>query len=308
VKATNRETTGWVFNIQHYSIHDGPGIRTTVFLKGCPLRCLWCSNPESQRLKPQILFDNDRCIRCDACITTCPNDAILVNEDGTRQIQAENCNLCGLCIEGCYAGALEQIGKEMTVGDVLAEIKTDQPFYDQSGGGITLSGGEPALQSRFSLGLLQGSKALGIHTAIETTGYVKWDVWESLRPYLDLVLYDLKELDSELHTRWTGLPNELVLDNLKRLANSGVAVIVRRPVIPDYNDSVESIHQLGRFVRDLGIIEEIDLLPYHRFGKGKYERLGLEYAMGDTPSMKAEEVTELYNILHSYGLNVKIGG
>ena len=304
----NQEFAGWVFNIQHYSLHDGPGIRTTVFLKGCPLRCLWCSNPESQSLKPQILFDKERCIRCDACITTCPNDAILVNADGSRQVQAESCNLCGLCIEDCYAGALEQIGREMKIRDVLAEVKADQPFYDHSDGGMTLSGGEPTLQSQFSLELLRGSKALGVHTAIETCGYVKWDVLESLLPYLDLVLFDLKEMDSDRHKHWIGAPNDLVLDNLKRLVSSGVTVIVRRPVIPGYNDSEDSIHQLGRFVRELGSVEEIDLLPYHRYGKGKYERLGLEYAMGDIPSMKAVDVTELYNVLLSYGLVIKIGG
>lgn len=308
MNATNREPTGWVFNIQHYSIHDGPGIRTTVFLKGCPLHCLWCSNPESQSLKSQILFDKERCIRCDACITTCPNDAVLVNVDGSRQVKAENCNLCGLCIEDCYAGALEQIGREMKISDVLAEVKANQPFYDQSDGGMTLSGGEPMLQSQFSLELLRGSKALGIHTAIETCGYVKWDVLESFLPYLDLVLYDLKEMNSEHHKHWIGVPNDLVLDNLKRLVSSGVAVIVRRPVIPGYNDSEDSIHQLGRFVRDLGTVERIDLLPYHHFGKGKYERLGIEYILVDQPSMKDEELTGLYNILCSYGLKVRIGG
>jgi pyruvate formate lyase activating enzyme len=308
VNATSQEITGWVFNIQHYSIHDGPGIRTTVFLKGCPLCCLWCSNPESQQLKPQILFENANCIRCDTCIQTCPKDAILVNEAGIRQILAEKCNLCGACIEKCYAGGLELIGKEMTVTEVLAEIKADQVFYDKSGGGVTLSGGDPTLQHQFSLALLKSCKALGIHTTMEASGHTTWKILESFLPYLDLVLYDVKEIDADLHKRWTGVSNDLILDNVKRLAAGDVAVIVRRPVIPGYNDSVDSIHQLGRFVRDLRTVREIDLLPYHRFGKGKYERLGLEYAMGDIPSMKVEDVTELCNILLSYSLEVKIGG
>jgi len=308
MNAKNQELTGWVFNIQRYSLHDGPGIRTTVFLKGCPLHCLWCSNPESQRLKPHIFFDNDRCIRCDACITTCPADAILVNADGIRRIQAESCNLCGLCVEVCYSGALEQIGREMTISDVLTDIKADQPFYDHSNGGMTLSGGEPMLQSQFSQKLLQGSKAMGIHTAMETCGFVKWDLWESLLPHLDLVLYDLKEMDSERHKHWTGVSNDLVLDNLRRLAKSGVLVIVRRPVIPGYNDSIDSIHQLARFVSDLGAIEEIDLLPYHRFGKGKYESLGQEYVLGNQPSLEHADVNHLREILLSYGFRVKIGG
>lgn len=304
----DRGTTGRVFNIQRYSLHDGPGIRTTVFIKGCPLRCLWCCNPESQRLEPQILFTHDRCIGCGACITTCPEGAIRIDEDGARRIQAEKCTLCGLCIEDCYAGALELIGREMTVGEVLAEVEADRPFYDQSGGGMTLSGGEPTVQSQFSLRLLQGSKALDIHTAIETCGYVGWAVWESLLPHLDLILYDLKEIDPERHKCWTGVSNDLVLDNLRRLANSGVSVIVRRPVIPGYNDGMDSIHHLGRFVHDLETVEEIDLLPYHRLGQGKHERLGKEYALGDQPSLERADVEHLREILLSYGFRVKIGG
>lgn len=300
--------TGWIFNIQRYSIHDGPGIRTTVFLKGCPLRCLWCCNPESQLLKPQILFINDRCIHCDACIKNCPEDAIHLYEDGIRRVRAERCSLCGLCIENCYAGALEQIGQEMMISDVLAEIEADRPFYDQSGGGMTLSGGEPTVQSEFSLRLLQGSKASGIHTAIETCGHVDWTVWDSLLPYLDLILYDLKETDPQRHKRWTGLSNHLVLDNLKKLANSDVSVIVRRPVIPGYNDDVESIHDLGRFVRDLETLDEINLLPYHRLGQSKYERLEQEYVLGDQPSLECTDINDLREILLSYGFRVKIGG
>jgi pyruvate formate lyase activating enzyme len=300
--------TGCVFNIQRYSLHDGPGIRTTVFLKGCPLRCLWCCNPESQSLEPQILFADERCIRCGACIEACLEGAIVVGADGTRRVEAEKCTLCGACIEGCYAGALEQVGRLMTVREVMAEVEADIPFYDQSGGGVTLSGGEPTTQGDFGLRLLQGCKALAIHTAIESCGHVAWSTWEAMLPHLDLILYDLKETDPERHRRWTGASNELVLENLRRLATSGKEVIVRRPVIPGYNDGVEMIHDLGRFARELGTVEEIDLLPYHRLGQGKYERLGQAHALGDQPSLERRDVSGLREILLSYGFRVKIGG
>jgi pyruvate formate lyase activating enzyme len=303
-----QEPSGWVFNIQRYSLHDGPGIRTTVFIKGCPLRCLWCCNPESQRLEPQILFADDRCIRCGACIATCPEGAILKEADGARRVQMETCTLCGLCVEACYSGALEQIGRSMTVSEVLAEVVADRPFYDQSGGGMTLSGGEPTVQDGFSLQLLQGAKALGIRTAIESCGHVSWAVWESMLPYLDLILYDVKETDPGRHKRWTGVSNELVLENLCRLAGSGKEVIVRRPVIPGYNDGEEMIHDLARLARELGTIEEIDLLPYHRLGQGKYERLDEAYALGDQPSLERKDVEALREILLSYGFRVKVGG
>jgi pyruvate formate lyase activating enzyme len=308
VNDTDRELTGWVFNIQHYSLHDGPGIRTTVFLMGCPLRCLWCSNPESQQLKPQILVENASCIRCDECLKTCSEGAIHVNEDGIRQIQTVRCTLCGECIEECYAGSLELVGQEMTVAEVLAEVEADQLFYDRSGGGMTLSGGDPIMQNGFSRALLRGAKALGIHTTMETSGHTTWKAWEFILPHLDLVLYDVKETALELHRQFTGVSNDLILENLKRLAKSDVSVIVRRPVIPGDNDSADSIHALGRLVRDLGNVEEIDLLPYHNFGRGKYAQLGMDYVMGDTPSMSHADVRDVQQILQSYGLQVRIGG
>ena len=238
----------------------------------------------------------------------CPEDAIAVNEDGIRQIIAERCTLCGVCIDECYAEGLELIGKERTVAEVMAEIKADQTFYDKSSGGMTLSGGDPTMQHPFSLEILKRCKALGIHTALETSGHTSWKIWESFLPYLDLVLFDVKEIDSDLHKQWTGVSNDLILENLKRLTKRDVSVIVRRPVIPGYNDSADSIHALGRFVSELCSIKEINLLPYHNFGKGKYERLGMEYAMGDSPSLKGADRPELADILRSYDLNVKIGG
>jgi pyruvate formate lyase activating enzyme len=299
---------GWVFNIQRFSVHDGPGIRTTVFLKGCPLRCLWCDNPESQCFEPQVVFWEDRCIHCGACVAVCPESAVVLGADGRKRIQVERCTVCGSCVDECYAGALEQVGRLMTAGQVLAEVEADQPFYDQSGGGMTLSGGEPTAQPEFAAALLQGARARGIRTAIETCGQTSWPVWQMLLPYLDLILYDLKEVDPERHRRFTEVSNDQILDNIKRLARSGKPVIVRRPVIPGYNDTLESIHDLARFVRGLETVQEIDLLPYHRLGQSKYERLGQEYALGDEPSMKEQDVSGLRDVLLSYGFQVKIGG
>lgn len=300
--------SGWVFNIQRFSIHDGPGIRTTVFLKGCPLRCLWCDNPESLQLEPQMVFWQERCIHCDVCLSICPQLALEVDAEGSRRWILERCDLCGRCVEECSAGALEQVGWPVTVAEVLAEVEADRRFYEQSGGGVTLSGGEPLTQAPFTQALLQACHERGIHTAIETSGHGPWAVWLELLPHLDLVLYDLKELDPERHEVMTGVSNQLILDNLRWLVRTGKKVIVRRPVIPGYNDSPESIHALARFVQSLGTVEEIDLLPYHRFGRAKYERLGREYAIGDKPSLGEGDVAELEELVRSYGLRTKIGG
>jgi pyruvate formate lyase activating enzyme len=300
--------TGWVFNIQRYSIHDGPGIRTTVFLKGCPLRCLWCDNPESQHMTPQFIFWVDRCIHCGNCLAICRLSALVEDENGLKRVDVESCDLCGLCVDQCYAGALEQVGRQMTSNEILDLVEEDRPFYDGSGGGMTLSGGEPLAQPNFVLELLKGAHARGIRTAIETSGCAPWQEWVSLLPYLDMILYDLKEVDPIKHKRFTGVSNNLILDNLRRLANTGKLVIVRRPVIRDYNDNPESIHALARFVREFTTIREIDLLPYHRLGQNKYKHLHQDYVLGDKPTMKNEEVNEYREILLSYGFHVKVGG
>ena len=326
---------GWVFDVKRFSVHDGPGIRTTIFLKGCPLQCLWCCNPESQAVKPRIVYWHERCIHCDACIAVCPQSAIVVDppelvlrpdhltlrpdhspgapgasasQAGWKRVLPERCDLCGQCLEVCYAGALDQIGRLVTVDEILSLAEKDRLFYEESGGGVTLSGGEPTAQPEFSLELLKGCKQRGFHTVVDTCGQAPWDVWATLLPYVDMILYDLKEMDPARHQQGVGVSNALILDNLGRLARAGKSIIVRRPVIPGYNDDEASIHALARFVKELGTICEVDLLPYHRFGRGKYERLGMDYPMGEEPSMKDEEVAGLRDILVSYGFEVKIGG
>ena len=305
--SSNAALSGWVFNVQRFSVHDGPGIRTTIFIKGCPLRCLWCDNPESQRIEPQIVFWRERCIRCNACRAVCLRSAIVTDETERKQVLADRCDGCGRCLQECYAGALEQIGRPMTVEKVVALVEEDRLFYEQSGGGVTLSGGEPTSQPTFTRHVLQGCQERGIHTAIETCGYAPWQVWQALAPHLDLILYDLKQVDPARHKSCTGVSNELILDNLRQLARAGKTIILRRPVIPGYNDDSESIHTLARLAQELAV-QEINLLPYHRFGQGKYERLGQEYPMGDLPSLKEDQVAGLRDILISYGLQVKIGG
>lgn len=302
------DLTGCVFNIQRYAIHDGPGIRTTVFLKGCPLVCLWCDNPESQMLQPQIFFWQDRCIRCGTCIAVCPRDAITADDHGNKMIDVSLCDMCGVCVDECYPGALEQVGSFKSVKEVIQVVLEDRLFYENTGGGMTLSGGEPLAQPEFCLALLKTAREYGIHTAIETTGQAAWVDLEKLLPYLDLVLYDVKEVDDERHQRFIGGSNRLILDNLKRLAGTDKQVIIRRPIVPGYNDDPESIHALGQFVQQLGTVRQVDLLPYHRMGQNKYAHLEREYALGDTPTMNNEEAYGLRDILLTYGIKVKIGG
>ena len=300
--------SGWIFDVKRFSIHDGPGIRTTVFLKGCPLRCPWCDNPESQRIEPQILFWEDRCLGCDACLDACPQSAIAVDEGGQKTVLSDRCNLCGRCLEACYAEALEQVGRLVTVEEIISLVEADAPFYEQSGGGVTLSGGEPLAQPAFSHRILEESRRRGIHTAMETCGHASWEVWDALLPHLKLILYDVKAVDAAKHRRLTGLSSRLILDNLRRLAQTNIPIIIRRPVIPGCNDKPQGMHALGRLVQELSGIEEVHLLPYHRLGESKYEQLGRDYPMGDQPSLNEGDVEALRDILISYDLKVKVGG
>jgi pyruvate formate lyase activating enzyme len=255
-----------------------------------------------------MVYWSERCIHCEACLEICLQSAIAVDEAGHQVLLPERCNLCGRCLEECYTGALEQIGRLMTVAEVLAVVAEDQSFYEESGGGVTLSGGEPTTQAGFCHSLLRGCYEKGFHTAIETCGHTPGEVWQTILPYLDLILFDLKEVDPARHKQYTGVSNRLILDNFKRLAQSGQQMIVRRPVIPGYNDDLESIYALAKFLQPFETIQEVNLLPYHRLGQGKYEQLGLEYTMGDQPSLTEEDLHGLRAILLAYGLRVKLGG
>ena len=295
---------GLVFDIKHYAVHDGPGIRTTVFLKGCPLDCPWCHNPESKDFKPELMWTPARCIGCRSCVETCPTKAIQLTDK--LQIDHEKCNLCGTCVSNCYPGALERVGKEMTLSEVMEEISKDLVFYEESGGGVTFSGGEPLSQPEFLLDLLISCKEKGIHTTVDTSGHGDPETISLIKPYVDLFLYDLKHMDSQKHEKYTGVPNEQVLKNLRLLKES--RVLIRVPVIPGVNSDDSNISALGKFLSGEGF-KELCLLPYHRVGMEKLERLTgnkRESYYSEPPT--AEVLDKIKSMLEDYGLNVRIGG
>jgi len=303
----NEMLMGYVFNIQRYSIHDGSGIRTVVFLKGCPLNCLWCSNPESQECFPRILHDPQKCMNCNACILNCSNGAIKF-ENNIRWIDAKNCNICGDCLEDCYSNALELIGKQMKLEEVMQEVRKDKAFYLDSGGGVTLSGGEPSVQHKFAAKILEQCAKEGIDTTLETCGYTSWSVLNKLVERVNRVLYDIKHMDPQKHKFLVGKENKIILENARKIAALGREMIIRVPIIPTYNDSVEHIQKIIKFVKSLNVVNEIHLLPYHRFGKGKYTRLGLEYPLGDLKAPEQNEMERLKTICEKAGLVTHIGG
>ncbi len=298
---------GVVFNIMRYCVHDGPGIRTTVFLKGCPLHCSWCHNPEGQSSEIQFSFREDRCIKCGTCFDACPNDA--VEKQGDRYLPLrEHCEACGTCIPTCYAEAREQVGTAMSVEDVVVEILKDRSFFEQSGGGVTFSGGEPLLHPVFLLHLLQRCHALHIHTAVETTGFCTEETLRSVIPDVDLFLYDLKLIDNEAHRRFTGVGNERILSNLELLSRSGKNTIVRIPIIPGINDHPPNIQGIIDYLRGRTAVSVVHLLPYHHMGHDKALRLGMETEELGIPSLKEEKLIPILEEFQRGGFSVAIGG
>lgn len=297
---------GLVFNIQRYSIKDGPGIRTTVFMKGCPLRCLWCSNPESQNPYPEILTRDMKCVKCGKCAQTCPTKAITVDQKA-RRINWAECTRCLECAKACLHGAIVVSGEYKTVEEIVKEVESDKLFYEHSGGGATISGGEPLLQWEFVYQLLKALKGKGLHTALDTCGYASWDKLEKVLEYTDLVLLDIKHMDPEQHKKGTGKSNSLILSNARKIRAKGVKVWLRVPLIPGYNDSKENIERTARFGVEIGA-EKVSLLPYHEWGKPKYESLGRRYPFEPTESLTDEHIQELKKSIESFGLEVGISG
>jgi pyruvate formate lyase activating enzyme len=296
-----------IFDIRKYSVHDGPGIRTTVFLKGCPLDCWWCHNPESQSSQPEPILRPNLCIACDACIGACTEGAIARSE-GTLTWDRSRCTSCGDCIQVCLAGARELAGRAYSVAEVVAELERDRLFYEESGGGVTFSGGEPLLQWRFLVEVLRACRQRELHTALDTSGFTSWEVFEQVLPFTDLVLYDLKHTDPERHRQYTGVPLEPILRNLERLAERGVPVWLRVPVVPGINDDDLNLRRVGELAVRLPNIRQVNLLPYHTSAAGKYERLGRPYRLPDTPVPGDAYMNKLAELVQGYGVVVKVGG
>jgi len=293
-----------VFDIKKYSINDGPGIRTTVFLKGCPLDCWWCHNPESKSIKPELMYRANRCALCAECVDDCPLGAISLN--GKASTDRSVCDNCGICADVCYNGARELLGREMTVADVMKEIERDVPFFDQSKGGVTFSGGEPLMQRKFLAEVLRACRAHDIHTVVDTSGFASWETFENIRSDVNLFLYDLKSMDDEKHRRYTGVSNALILSNLRRLDEAGACCVVRIPLIPGVNDDEENLVESGKFLASLRNIQSVDLMGYHDIAQGKYEALGMEYRLQETKAPSAEKMQAAAKILEGFGLKVKV--
>jgi len=310
----SEKTLGIVTNIQAYSLHDGPGIRTLVFMKGCPLRCQWCCNPECLISNPEAEFYKSKCIKCGTCVEICKRNAInpdLELESGFK-VNKDLCNECGECVKACPVEALKFVGKVVSVDEVFNKVKKDRPFYLTSRGGLTISGGEPLYQIQFTRLLLKRAYEDGINTAIETCGNVPWNHCEQVLPYLDTILYDIKHMDPVKHKQRTGVSNRLILDNLKKLSNTGVSIIVRLPLIPQFNLGQDNAVRIAEFISTLQNVVEINLLPFHQLGKDKYRRLGREYSLENLRSLDLipggiDEIREIQHILESYDFTVRVG-
>lgn len=292
---------GLIFNIQKYCVHDGPGIRSIVFLKGCPLSCKWCSNPEGMSFHPEISYKKKKCItmdKCAYCAKVCPQKAVTTSADGFAQIDRQTCDSCMACVEACPAKAIEQMGRWMTASEVLTEVSADETFYKRSGGGITLSGGEPLLQADFAVTLLKQARAEGLETAIETTGCASWNKAEQVFQELDYIHMDLKSVNAEKHRIYTGQDNSLILENFTNLCATfpEKPIMARTPVIPGFNDTLEELQPIADFINEVGKHTQnlqYELLPFHNFGSSKYEFQGKPYSLANSKNMDKSVVAKL---------------
>ncbi|MBP1743848.1 MAG: radical protein [Firmicutes bacterium] len=295
-----------VFNIQKFSVHDGPGIRTTVFFKGCPLSCIWCHNPESQSFSREIMVDKEKCTLCGRCVAKCGNDAVSM-KDGSLVNDYASCDFCGTCADFCVSNAREIVGEELTVAEIIKEIEKDRMFYDQSKGGVTFSGGEVMCQPGVLAELARRCRDKGIHVAVDTCGYVPFSSFEKVMDYVDLFLYDIKLMDSELHTEYTGKDSMLILDNLKKLSDLGANISLRLPIIGGINDDEANIGAILEFIKGTNI-RDVNLLPYHDIARNKYSRLGREYRGSGMRVPEEEKMNEIKERFEKSGYKVKIGG
>jgi pyruvate formate lyase activating enzyme len=304
------EGRGMVARIARMAVHDGPGTRTVIFLKGCPLGCRWCSSPETQAGDAELLYDARRCVGCGDCLAACPQGAISTTAAGTVENDRDLCVACGRCIEVCGHGARRLVGRMATPAEVMAEIEKDEVFYYRSGGGVTISGGEPLAQAEFVLEIVTACKARGIHTALETSGHAPWERLAPLLAPLDLIFVDLKHMDDAIHRRLTGVDGRLIQDNLRRLAREPgrPGIVIRVPIVPGMNDTAENVHRTARFVRDLACVERVELLPYHRLGVHSYAASGKAYAIDEIQPPSVERMNALAELMRSEDVSVRIGG
>ncbi len=298
--------TGLVFNIQKYSVQDGPGIRTTVFLKGCPLCCQWCHNPESQSARPEIIFIESRCIGCGECRRACPFAESLRGE-GPLPPKVEGCDRCGECVDACPTDARQMVGKEMTVDEVMAEVLQDGIFYEESLGGVTFSGGEPLTQPAFLKALLTTCRARGVRTAVDTCGFACTNVLLEVAQLTDLILFDLKLMDEAKHLEYTGVSNAPILANLKALDHIHDNIWVRVPLIPGINDDAENLEAVARFASTISGVTQVSVLPYHKIGVQKFRRLGLVFPLENLQPPSAEQVETAVGRFRAAGLAARAG-
>jgi pyruvate formate lyase activating enzyme len=299
-------TEGIVFDFKRYATDDGPGIRTTVFLKGCPLRCPWCHNPEGQISTPELIYRKKKCLECFECVEACPTRA-LTHVGGQLLIDRRLCNLCGTCLKTCPADAVGVSGKTFSEVEVMKEVEKDRAFYEESSGGVTFSGGEPLMQVDFLDCLLEKCRKENIHTAVDTCGYSSRSNFAKIMSKVDVFLYDIKVMDDRIHKKYTGVSNKLILENLAELADKGKSILARFPVIPSINDDQTNISKTGEFLCKNGI-ENIHVLPYHRAGTEKYRSLGRKYKLNRVKSPSDRELRRIKRKLQAFGLKVRIGG